>query len=40
MTVLILTSDARLTGFRIRSRSPLVRDVKAAVRALVRDAAR
>lgn len=35
MTVIILTRDARLTGFRIRSRDPRRRDIKAAVRRLM-----
>lgn len=35
MTVVIVVPDARLVGFRIRFRSPLVRDIKAAVRAIV-----
>lgn len=33
--VFIVVPDARLTGFLIRSRDPRVRDVKAAVRAIV-----
>jgi hypothetical protein len=33
--IVIFVPDARLVGFRIRSRDPRVRDIKAAVRAIV-----
>jgi len=37
---LIYVPDAATVGFRIRSRDPRVRQIKAAVRQLIADAAR
>lgn len=38
IVTVILTPDARLTGYRIRIHDPRVRDIKAAVGALIAEA--